>query len=219
MHCCLLKQLRAASMCRSFCLGFAQLCFPGLLLLLSLATLTHGQGGGSPELVPPLPGETPGATAAGSPPPGAAGPPLELPSDATALPEQGGQPPAPAALPPTPSGGIQLSPAPPSGFGLAPGIGAPAGKLAWLQVPLRLPPHSIAPVPNCPRAIPALPAGEQRLTYQGVATVAYAQQPISPYQAVALGCGLGFVSPTFQANQAVLAAQLFAHSRQPGTAS
>ncbi|KAL4423245.1 hypothetical protein ABPG77_000037 [Micractinium sp. CCAP 211/92] len=91
------------------------------------------KGGSSPELVPPLPGETPGATAAGSLPPGAAGPPLELPSDATALPEQG---------------------------------------------------------------------GEQRLTYQGVATVAYAQQPISPYQAVALGCGLGFVSPTFQATRA-----------------
>ncbi len=163
MHCCLLKQLRAASMCRSFCLGFAQLCFPGLLLLLSLATLTHGQGGSSPELVPPLPGETPGATAAGSLPPGAAGPPLELPSDATALPEQGGQPPAPAALPPTPSGGIQLSPAPPSGFGLAPGIGAPAGKLAWLQVPLRLPPLSIAqlpprhPRPPCRRAAPDVP--------------------------------------------------------------
>lgn len=53
-----------------------------------------------------------------------------------------------------------------SGFGLAPGIGAPAG--------------------------------EPRLKMAGIATVAYADEPVSPFGAAALGCGLGFVAPTFQ---------------------
>lgn len=130
----------------------------GLLLLL-LAALASSQGGSSPSLVPPLPGEVPGGTSVGTPPPGAAGPPLELPSDATALPEQGGQPPGSAAFPPTPSGGVQLSPAPPSGFGLAPGIGAPAGKLATVggwhvrmccagALPASPPPEPIVPHDN-----------------------------------------------------------------------
>ncbi|KAL4434342.1 hypothetical protein ABPG75_000783 [Micractinium tetrahymenae] len=156
--------------------GSAHLCRSALLLL-ALAALARAQGSGSPEPVPSLPG----GTAAGSPPPGAAGPPLGLPSDATALPEEGAQPPAPAAFSPTPAGGTQLPPAPPSGFGLAPGIGAPAGKLA----------------------------GEQRLAYQGTATVAYSQTPISPYQAVSLGCGLGYISPTFQSDYVGVSPDIF----------
>ena len=36
------------------------------------------------------------------------------------------------------------------------------------------------------------------MRYQGVGTVAYAQQPIGPYEAASLGCGLGFISPTWQ---------------------
>ena len=39
------------------------------------------------------------------------------------------------------------------------------------------------------------------MRFTGIATVAYEDQPISPYAAVNLGCSLGFVSPTFQARQ------------------
>lgn len=56
------------------------------------------------------------------------------------------------------------------GFGLAPGIGAPAA---------------------------------ERLQMTGIATVAYSDEPISPFGAASLGCGLGFVAPTFQVRKNV----------------
>lgn len=83
-------------------------------------------------------------------------PPVELGQDPFASSAAGAElPPADAAAAPARSG-----------FGLAPGVGAPAG--------------------------------EPRLRMAGVATVAYGEEPISPYGAAPLGCGLGFVAPTFQ---------------------
>lgn len=56
------------------------------------------------------------------------------------------------------------------------------------------------PAACCTCVLPPPPcAGAPRLKLTGVATVAYQQDPISPFGAVALGCSLGFVSPTFQA--------------------
>lgn len=42
------------------------------------------------------------------------------------------------------------------------------------------------------------PSQEPRLRFQGIATVAYDRQPLTPFGAANLGCGLGFVSPDFQ---------------------
>ncbi|KAL4860181.1 hypothetical protein ACK3TF_000377 [Chlorella vulgaris] len=60
------------------------------------------------------------------------------------------------------------------------------------------------------------PAGEPRLQFQGTATVAYSPDPLTPYQAVGLGCGLGFVSPTFQTNYVGVSSEYFDNAQACG---
>lgn len=54
------------------------------------------------------------------------------------------------------------------------------------------------------------------MQYRGVATVAYAEQPLSPYGAAALGCGLGFVSPAWQSNYVGVSADFFQNAQACG---
>lgn len=100
-----------------------------------------------------------------------------------------------------------------SKFGLAPGVGAPGGEQAAAA---RLPAGPAAGGSAEPGQLPACShllrsshsllshpashplAGEPRLKFTGIATVAYEAQPITPFGAAKLGCSLGFVSPTFQ---------------------
>lgn len=135
-------------------------------------------------------------------------PPQGAPADAFA--PNGATDPFAASLPPPTS-------TPESQFGLAPGIGQPGGEPARLPIG-RLPAllRRLAALGSCTQHTTALPvqlaihcltiteplsppcSGEPRRNYTGVATVAYQQDPLDAYGAVKLGCGLGFVSPTFQ---------------------